>query len=66
MLIVVVDDELIAVIKNMLNYNVLDEPKTIRVAGQQILVGTAMGIGPGVITDKAWTKHKVGLPIVAR
>ena len=46
--------------------HVLDGPEKIRVAGQQILVGTAMGIGPGVITDKAWTKHKVGLPIVAR
>lgn len=37
--------------------HVLDGPEKIRVAGQQVILGTATGIPPGVITDKTGTKH---------
>ena len=46
----------------MLDYTVLDKPKTIVTTGQKLLLGMATGILPGVITDKAGTKHDVGFP----
>ena len=46
----------------MLDYTVLDKPNKIVTAGQQLLLGIATGNLPGVITDKAGTKHDVGFP----
>lgn len=44
----------------MLDYTLIDKLKEIIPAGQQLLPGTATGILPGVITDRAGTKHDVG------
>ena len=58
-----VDNELIPDAESlMLDYTVLDKPKKIEIAGQQLLLGIATSILPGVITDKAGTKHDVGFP----
>ena len=58
-----VDDELIPELKEkMLNYAVLKTPKPIRAASKQILPGTATGLIPGVITDKADNNYDVGFP----
>ena len=40
----------------MPNYTVLNEPKKTRAAGQQILLETATGMLPGVITGKTGAK----------
>ena len=48
----------------MLDYTVLDKPNKIVTAGQQLLLGIATGILPGVMTDKSSTKHDVGFPSV--
>lgn len=46
----------------MIDYTVLDKPKQIMTAGEKVLLGTATGIPPGVITDKVSAKHVVAFP----
>ena len=56
-----VDNELIPDAESlMLDYTVLDKPKKIEIAGQQLLLGIATGILPGAITDKVGPKYNVG------
>ena len=57
------DDELIPGLKQLMqDYNLLEEPKKIVTAGNQVLLGTATGILPCVITDQNGSTHQVGFP----
>ena len=58
-----VDNELIPDVESlMLDYTVLDKPKEIVTARQQLLLGIVTGILPGAITDKVGNKFDVGFP----
>lgn len=58
-------EELILKVESrMLDYTVLNTPKEIVTAGQQLLLGTATDLLPGVIICNTGTKHDVGFPML--